>query len=417
MTTSTDALELDAATVAGYLLSHTNLLHDRTPVEVRAITGGPDSPEEEGFVNFLFRVRQDGRSWIVKQSRPYLRSIDLGLRLEPQRNYLEYLAFRLRAGIDDRTVPRVDFVDEANNVLVMEDLYGADLRPLRYQLIAGVQFPLLAEQVSSFLAGNHFFTSELFLDKEIFRTLQRDFANLSMRAVMEDVVLSRIVSEPVVPGLGEVGSRAWQDPGLRLALLRARDVLIHRSDCLIHGDLHTSNMFVDQGNLRVIDMEYAFVGPYSYDLGYLLANFVSQYAAFEFNSGFGADERRGFQRYLLDCIRGILDGYFSRFAEHFASHAKPLYRETAGYLESYLFPTVLDEAIGFMAAANLHRVANLVPFPDFDEIADPTERLLAQGLSAAIDEHLLRHREELLSPELVVRAISAARTTYRRRVA
>ncbi|MFZ0531141.1 MAG: phosphotransferase [Propionicimonas sp.] len=409
-------LELDESTVTAYLRAHTDLLDPTTPVDVRAVAGGPDSPEEEGFVNFVFRVRQGDRSWIVKQSRHYLRTFELGHRLEPERNFQEYLAFVLRAGIDESTVPRMHFVDEVNNVFVMEDLYRSDLRPLRYQLNEGVEFPNFAGQVAAFLASNHFFTSELFLEKETFRHLQQDFANLSMRAVMEDVVLTRLAVEPDGSALDHLGRSAWQDPRLRLELVKARDVLVRKGECLIHGDLHTSNLLVDADNLRVIDMEYAFVGPFSYDLGYLLANFVSQYAAFEVNTRFDQARRRGFQRYLLGTIRDVLEGYFERFSRHFAENAKPIYRETAGYLEDYLFPGVLQETIGFMAAANLHRIANLAPFPDFDSIADDTERLLAQGLSVAIDEHLLRNHAGLTTPELLVQGITAARDAYRRTV-
>jgi 5-methylthioribose kinase len=199
---------------------------------------------------------------------------------------------------------------------------------------------------------------------------------------------------------------------LRLELMRIRDVLIRKGECLIHGDLHTSNLFTHPEHMRVIDMEYAFVGPFSYDLGYLLANFISQYAAFTFNTRFPLPKRQRFQRYLLATISEVLNSYFRRFAEHFASSAKPIYADTVGYLDDYLFPEVLHEAIGFMAAANLHRIANLAPFPDFDSIPDATDRLLAQGLSVAIDEALLRNRAALTSPELLTTAIAVARDAY-----
>lgn len=410
-------LELSEGNLADYLRSHTALLNPDLPVEVRELGGGPDSPEADGFVNFIFRARQGDRSWIVKQARPYLRMVDLGRHLEPERNFHEYLAFQLRAGIDSGSVPRVHHVDQANNVFVMEDLRDTSLRSLRFQLSEGLVFPRFTRQMTTFLADNHFFTSELFLDKQLFRQLQAEFSNLSMRAVMEDVVLTRLHVAPAESPLSELGASAWDDPILRLELIKIRDVLIHKAECLIHGDLHTSNVFTDANTMRIIDMEYVFVGPFSYDLGYLLANFVSQYAAFEFNERFPPLERHRFQGYLLRTIREVLDGYFARFTEQFRAYAKPLYRDTPGYLEDHLFPAVLSEAIGFMAAANLHRLTSLAPFPDFDVIPDEAQRLQAQGLSASIDEHLLRHRQQLSSPALLSAAISSARDRYRSVVA
>lgn len=407
-------LELTESNLPEYLRARTNLLDD-SPVDVHEITGGPDSPEEEGFVNFIFRVRQGDRSWIIKQSRPYLRRIELGRELAPERNYQEYLAFVLRAGIASGTVPHVHFVDQENNVFVMEDVYG-DLRPLRYQLNQGVEFPDFARQVAGFMAGNHFFTSELFLEKDVFRQLQLDFANGSLRAIMEDLVLSRTDIRGDGSTLDQLGTRVWEDPALRLELIKVRDVLIVKNECLVHGDLHTSNIFASTEHLRVIDMEYAFVGPYSYDLGYLLANFTSQFAAFAYNTGFARAKRQAFQQYLLRTIEDVLTEYFTQFSALFALNAKPLYRETPGYLDGYLFPTILQETIGFMAAANLHRIANLAPFPDFDVIADPSERLAAQGLSVSIDEFLLRRRTVLTTPAALTRGIREAERAYTRSV-
>ena len=49
-----------------------------------------------------------------------------------------------------------------------------------------------------------------------------------------------------------------------------------KSETLIHGDFHTSNIFADDTHLKVIDMEYTFGAPFSYDLGFIIANIISQ---------------------------------------------------------------------------------------------------------------------------------------------
>lgn len=405
------ALELDEGNIVDYLRARTDILDPVGSVDVRQVTGTPESPEEEGFVNFVHRVRQNGKSYIVKQSRPYLRHAGISAALPADRNYLEFLSFTLRGGIDDQTVPQMHFVDPDNNVFVMEDLLSLGMRPLRYQLNDGIEFPRFSSQIGAFLARNHFFTSELFLDKDVFRKMQAEFANPSMRAVMEDLVLAQPVLEDDSP-IAYLGTRAWQDPALRRELVKTRDTLIRKGECLIHGDLHTSNIFIDATHTRIIDMEYSFVGPFSYDLGYLLANFVSQYAAFEFKSAVPRRRRELFQRYLLHTIKGVLDRYFECFTSHFELRAKPIYRETRGYLTDYLFPDILREALGFLSAANLHRISSLVEFPDFDSIADPKDRVLAQGLSAAIDEYLLRHRDSLATSDQVVLGIAEVREAY-----
>ena len=410
-----EAIQLNTENIAEYLCRHTNLLNHHDRVDIKELYGGNSTLDEEGYVNFIYRVSQNGKSYIVKQARPYLRSQGIAEVLPAERNYLEYLTLILRSSINKQFIPDVYHVDTINNVFVMEDLYSIDMQLMRFQLSKGKRFPKFAEQISSFMACNHFYTSELFLEKEVFRDLQLKFANVNMRAIMEDVVLLRHPLDKEDSFLGHTASCIWDDADLRLELVKIRDLFIRKSECLIHGDLHTSNIFINEQQLRIIDMEYSFVAPFSYDLGYLLANFVSQYAAFTFNSHFTNEKRHVFQQYLLDTIRNVINGYFACFKNCFDKGAKKIYLETKGYLDSYLFPTILYEALGFMAAANMMRIINLSPFPDFDVLVDKKERLMAQGLSLSIDEYLLRNRSSITSPELLIAGILHTQKKYRKR--
>jgi 5-methylthioribose kinase len=287
-------------------------------------------------------------------------------------------------------------VDTENDGFIMEDLAAKKLRVMRFQLNEGKEFPDFPQKFARFLSRNHFYTSELFLDKDVFRALQKDFFNVPMRNIMEDIVLQRFTTTDDSP-LAYIGNLVWDSPELRLEALKARDVLIKKTECLVHGDLHTSNIFISESDMSVIDMEYSFVGPYSYDLGYFLANFVSQYAAFTFNSGFPKEKRQKFAEYLLNSIAEVLENYFKLFRENFNKDAKPIYKNAAGYLD-YLFKDILKETVGFMAAANLFRIINLAGFPDFDSIRNPAEKLMAQTLSIAIDKYLFLNREKITSP-------------------
>lgn len=406
------AVELNENNIVEYLRRRTDILKPAEPVQVSEVGGG--DTDSEGYVNYIFRVRQSSNSYIVKQSRPYLRIGGIVDNLPPERNFMEYLSFILRAGIDKASVPKVHHVDMDNNIFVMEDLLSRDMRLMRFQLNEGKTFPKFPNQIATFMASNHFYTSELFLEKDVYRELQLQFANNSMRAIMEDVVLLLKDRQPVPNDnpIGIAGERIWDSPELRLELIKVRETLIHKGEGLIHGDLHTSNIFINQNDMRVIDMEYSFIAPFSFDLGYLLANFVSQYSAFTFDSAYPEVKRRSFCKYLLDTMRDIFTCYFECFSSYFDKSAKPFYRDTEGYLQHYLFPNIFHEAMGFMASANMNRIVNASPFPDFDAIADNTEKTLAQGLSLAIDEYLLRNRALIITPQMLIDGISKTRQRY-----
>ena len=52
---------------------------------------------------------------------------------------------------------------------------------------------------------------------------------------------------------------------------------MNNAQALIHGDLHTGSIFVNQEETRVIDPEFAFFGPMAYDVGVLIGNLIMNY--------------------------------------------------------------------------------------------------------------------------------------------
>jgi len=404
------ALELNKENIPDYLRKQTNLFTS-DPIAVHELSSDDSNIENEGYVNFLFRVSQNDKSYIVKQARTYLRKIGIVDYLSTERNHLEYFSFVLRKNMTSEHVPKVYFVDTVNNLFMLEDL-SRNYRIMRFQLNEGKEFPLFARQIGTFMATSHFYTSELYLNKETFRSLQHNFFNPHMRAIMEDIVLNKVDLGTNTPTpLKEISDRLWGRPEIRLAALKVRDNFIKKGECLVHGDLHTSNLFANDKNVFVTDMEYSFVAPFSYDIGYLLANFISQYAAFNFKKDISKVKSETFQNYLLNTIEHVYDVYFECFRESFKKDAKQLYKGTEGYLEN-LFKEIFQESLGVMAVANMLRIINLALFPDFDCIDSPTDKLLAQGLSLVIDEHLLLNQNNITTPKMLVEGIKKTQQGY-----
>lgn len=403
-------MELCAENIAEYLYGYPELFDKTKPIEITELSSLESDPEAEGFVNFIYRVTQNGKSYILKQARPYLRVEGIADDLPVVRNYLEYLTFILRKSITTKYVPEVYFVDAKNSTFLMEDMRTNNYRVMRFQLNEGREFNNFPSQIGEFIAKNQFYTSELYMDNLMYRTLQQNFTNAPMREIMENLVLRIKEHSSEVPE-GCISPEVWELPDVRLEIVKAREVFVKKGECLIHGDLHTSNIFINDKNLAVIDMEYSFIGPFSYDLGYLTANFISQYSAFTFNEHFSKEKRASFKTYLIASIQKIFECYFDCFRKCFNKEAKLIYRETDGYLEC-LFEQILQESCGFMSLANMSRVLNFSPFPDFDSISSPKSRQLAKGLSLMIDLSLLMNRNEIKNPEHLVNAILAAESEY-----
>jgi len=54
---------------------------------------------------------------------------------------------------------------------------------------------------------------------------------------------------------------------------------ITEAQAVIHGDLHTGSVMVTETETRVIDPEFAFVGPMAFDVGAIIANYLLSFFA------------------------------------------------------------------------------------------------------------------------------------------
>jgi len=100
---------LNKENVVDYIKSKTNLIDiDQIPV-VTEVGDGEASDDGDGFVNFLFRVKTQNKSIIVKQARSYLKAID-GYSIPVSRNKLEYETLKLRNSIVPQYIPNIYFV-------------------------------------------------------------------------------------------------------------------------------------------------------------------------------------------------------------------------------------------------------------------------------------------------------------------
>ncbi|MFT9494488.1 S-methyl-5-thioribose kinase [Anaerosolibacter sp.] len=396
-----------------YVRNHTRIFTNNQ-LFVEDISEFNPEEEKEGFVNYIYRVYNHEKSVIVKQARPYLKYFGEGYDLTPFRNVLEYETLRLRGQIVAAYIPETYYIDRENHIFIMEDL--SYLKVMRFQLNKMVYFPKFSKQIGEYLAKSNFYTSELYLKPETHRLLQATFINADMRSIMENAAFIRAAFQGLdynTPNkkLLRLSELVWSKDEIILECYKMRDIFMKRGECLIHGDLHTSNIFIDKDWMKIIDMEYTFMGPYSFDMGYLIAHLISQFAAFTFKSNVDDGKREDYCIYLLQTIKEIYDYYVYFFNECWEKDGKEAYKQLKGYKESIL-ETFLSEVIGFAACANMIRLISLVGYPDFDVIENMIDRCNAQGLSIAIDQYMLLNRNKIGSMDEFIEIIVTIRKDY-----
>lgn len=398
-------MDISETTLENYLKTKTTLFKKELPVQITFLTREADS-YVDGYLNYLYVAKQEQQSVIIKHSKEKGASALAIGNMDPDRNYLEYMTYKLRAGFTPTMLPQVFFADEAEHVFIMEDLSSMEV--MRFALNHGQQYPLLGRWIGEFLGKNHALTSTFQVTPAQFTNLDHYFENASMKRIVTDFILQPPLNQWDLPdsyaqSLLEILERIIAHPTIRTDWQKLVANFENKKECLIHGDFHTSNIFVDENGIKIIDMEYSMLAPFSYDLGYFLANLVSQFSAFHFNYDFAAEKRQQMTDYLLQMIRDVFDTYFSVFEQI-------TQKKTTDFTN--LFTTILQEAAGYLAMANICRTANAGSFPDFDCLQKREYWFMAKGLSLKICEDLLLQRKNFQKSSDLVSQIAKSTNFY-----
>ncbi|MEO6504755.1 MAG: phosphotransferase [Terrimesophilobacter sp.] len=228
----------------------------------------------DGNLNYIYRVWSATDSVIVKHALDYIR-ISHGARpLTIDRTMYEARALAVSDTLAPGRVPRVHTVIADSGILVMEDLrHHRTLRSLCLSPDVGHE---RLDLVGEFLARTHLQTSAVLLAPEERAAYVTEFINPDMVRHTLGVTFRRPfngsqVDDPqsVVVGLAQAFARDLP------AGIRAQDLALDfasNAEALLHGDMHTGSVMVDGDDVRVIDPEFAMMGPIGFDLGCFLAH-------------------------------------------------------------------------------------------------------------------------------------------------
>ena len=340
-----------------YILTQTCLFDKKAQLSVYEYT----HEDGDGHVNHLYRVWDEtGKTVMIKQAKPYFSIFgEDGARIPVNRNAIEVAALQIHSAITPEYLPKLLHVDRGNHLFVQE---FCPQSLMRVQLSEGVHFPDFPFIVGEYIAKNAFYTSELFLDQVAHKQLQAQFINSEMRRVLEDLLFepesyfgneehSRLQQEGVY---GSIVGMLCHDKVLRLELLALRDIYMKKAECLVHGDLHTSNILIDRNTVKIFDLEYSHVGAFSGDLGYLAGNLIYPYVAWFYREGKTADERAEYRQLMLEHIKQTTLTFLRVFAECWQRDAKAMYQACPEYFGE-LFADLIPQMCGFMGAQILIR--------------------------------------------------------------
>ena len=375
---------------------------------IRGLLGGtPDmwAVEEvgDGNLNLVFKVRGPSGGIAVKQALPYVRLVGESWPLPLTRAHFEHLALVRQARHAPGLTPAVIHYDADMALITMELLEPHII--MRHGMIDGVVYPLFAEALSTFAASTLFHTSDLAMAAADKKALVANFAgNTALCGITEDLIFTEpyMIAENnrwTSPQLDGLAASIRADSDLKIAVSRLKVKFMSSTEAMIHGDLHTGSIMVTQTDTRIIDPEFAFVGPMGFDTGAVIANLLLNYFS-QIGHEKPPGARDSYRNWVLGSVEEFWNGFCSRFLALWRSEGKGdaypaalfddaisgihLAREQERYMAG-----LFRDTLGFAAAKMIRRILGLAHNIDLENIADADVRAVAEARSLMMARSLM----------------------------
>lgn len=368
----------------------------------------------DGNLNLVFIVRNTknpDEAVVVKQALPYLRVAGDSWGLTRERARFEAQALRVYNDLVPGLAPQVYDYDEEMSLLVMEYLGRHEV--MRRPMVARRRFPHFADHLSTFLATVLFKTSDLFLTGVAKRTMSATFVNPHLGKIQEDFVFTNPYMTSAEnqwnPEITPEVEAVRRNAPLKLAISELKEKYMTQAQALIHSDLHTGSIMVNEADSRVIDPEFAFFGPMGYDVGALLSNLMINFASHYAHTP-DAAERESYQAWIVETIRQIWTQFDARFEQLWVAHntgelAPNAYWDFEGGEQAFAqkrrqyLRQLLQDTAGLGACESLRRMMGIVTVWDISSITDLRQRAVSERFVIRVSSRWIQERASFNSIE------------------
>lgn len=307
----------------------------------------------DGNINYVFIVREvaTNKSVVVKQADVLLRSS--GRPLDINRNKIEADILKIQYNLVPEFIPEIFYYDEKMAALTMEDI--SVYKNLRYELEGRNTFPRFADDISTFLTETLFSTTDLVWDRQDKKRQVKNFVNSDMCDISEDLVFTEpyndykkqnvIIEENAL----FVEDLIYQNEELIGEVAKLRNNYMNNAQALIHGDLHSGSIFINQKGMKVIDPEFAFYGPMGYDIGNVIGNLFFPLAKNNYY-----DQDKLFSQWLEETISTVYNQVREKLKVSFEEKVTlDIYRNPL-FVESYI-NEVMADTLGYAGTEIIRR--------------------------------------------------------------
>ena len=371
-----------------YFLMKTDDAIEYAKVKVPQMNWDVDSMEckeiGDGNLNYVFKVTDGkGHSVIIKQAGVEAR-ISSDMKLDTDRNRIESEILVLEGKLAPGYVPEIYFYDTVMSACGMEDL--SDHEIMRTAMLEHKIFPKFADQISTFMAQVLMGTTDVVMDHQEKKELQRKFINPELCDITEALVYTEPYNDElkrnhVFPPIAEfVKETLYDDQELHCEVAKLKMDFMTRAQSLIHGDLHTGSVFINEESTKVFDPEFCFYGPMGYDIGNVIANMIFAWAN---GDAAGAEE---FCNWVESVLVDVVNMTKEKMEKYYEEHVTDTMCKNELYRKYYM-ATIIEDTSAVTGLELIRRIVGMANVKDITSIEDEAKRARAEKIciTAAVD--------------------------------
>lgn len=352
----------------------------------------------DGNLNYVFRVQDEktGRSVILKHSGVETRARS-GRHVDTDRNRIEAEILMLQDKYASGYVPKIYGYDPVMCCMAMEDMKNYEV--MRGALLKYERYPFFADQITTYMVNILLATTDVVMDHKEKKKLVKSYINPDLCAITEQLVYSDSFGNfagknYVVDELKDYVKREiYEDKELRLEGAKLKFDFMEHAQALLHGDLHSGSIFINDERIKVFDPEFAFYGP----LGYDLANVVAHTIFAKFHSTAMQEEgsaKNAFQEWTDSVISECVDLFIDKFRKKYDEICTDCMAKTEGFREYYL-GQVIHDAAGIAGCELIRRIVGVSKVKDITDITDNALRAEQEKKMISIAKEFIKRRNEI----------------------
>lgn len=345
----------------------------------------------DGNINYVFRIKDSsGKSLVIKQADSLLRSSQRPL--DTNRSKIEQEVLKIENHLAPGLVPEVYHYDEEKFLIIMEDI--STYKNLRTELIEGRIYDHLPESISTFLEKTLIPTTDLVIDRKEKKERLKRFTNPDLCDITEDLVLTEPYFDYknrniITKGLEDfVKNSLYEDEDLHFEVLKLKDKFQNYSQGLIHGDLHSGSIFINEEGIKVIDPEFSFYGPLGYDIGNVWGNLVFP---LYYHMAIGSDQK--LIEKSKDIIIKTIDLTIKKLKKSFDDNITFEFFKNKKFKDFYL-KDLIEDSFGYCGTEIIRRTVGDSKVKEVDLIKDLDKRLNLDKSLVLLGKEIILNRSD-----------------------